>query len=196
MPDTRPLTGGAPLLRRPEPVRAAGTHRTPSAPRAQDEVQRPEHLARTLHRLPLRGRRLRIRARTSVGRAASQGPQPRGKGYSGPSAPRGWDARPGRGRAVAPRRESAGTSGLVAVVARAGGEGAGSGSHLALLRQALRPGAHLPFPQAKHGMDDAEGSPPRAGRPVELAGCGRLHAAKVGARPCCGPASAMGAPLR
>ena len=33
-------------------------------------------------------------------------------------------------------------------------------------------------------MDDAEGSPPRTGRPLELAGCDRLHTAKVGARAC------------
>jgi hypothetical protein len=46
--------------------------------------------------------------------------------------------------------------------------------------------AHLPLPQAEHGMDDAEGSPPRTGRPLELAGCGRLHTAKFGARLCCG----------
>jgi hypothetical protein len=59
-----------------------------------------------------------------------------------------------------------------------------------------RPGTHLALPQAEHGMDDAEGSPPRTGRPLELAGCGRLHTAKVGARPCYGPASAMGALLR
>ena len=69
-------------------------------------------------------------------------------------------------------------------------------SPLALLRQALRPGAHLPLPQAEHGMDHPSGSPPRAGRPVELAGGGRLHAAKVGARACCGPEAAVGAPLR
>jgi DDE superfamily endonuclease len=72
----------------------------------------------------------------------------------------------------------------------------GTAPDLALLRQALRPGTHLPLPQAKHGMDDAEGSPPRTGRPLELAGCGRLHTAKVGARLCCGPASAVGTPLR
>ena len=41
--------------------------------------------------------------------------------------------------------------------------------------------AHLPLAQAEHGMDDAEGSPPRTGRPLELVGCGRLHTAKVGA---------------
>jgi hypothetical protein len=50
-----------------------------------------------------------------------------------------------------------------------------SGSHLALVCAAFRSGAHLSLPQAEHGMDDAEGSPPRTGRPLELAGCGRLH---------------------
>ena len=40
LPDPRPFASGAALLRRPEPVRPAGTRRTPSSPRAQDEVQR------------------------------------------------------------------------------------------------------------------------------------------------------------
>ena len=31
------------------------------------------------------------------------------------------------------------------------------------VRKALRPGTHLPLPQAEHGMDDAEGSSPRTG---------------------------------
>ena len=38
VPDPPPFARGAPLLRRPEPVRPAGTHRTPPSPRAQDEV--------------------------------------------------------------------------------------------------------------------------------------------------------------
>lgn len=59
-----------------------------------------------------------------------------------------------------------------------------------------QPGAHLPLSQTEHGMDDAQGSSPRAGRPLELAGGGRLHAAQVGTRSRCGPASAVGAPLR
>jgi hypothetical protein len=135
-------------------------------------------------------------ARAGVGRAASEGPEPRGAGQSGTPAHRGRHAHPGRGRAVAPRREPAGASGLVAMVARTGGDGAGSGSPLALVREALRPGAHLPLAQAGYGVDYPSGSSPRAGRSVEdVAGCGRLHAAKVGARPCCGPASAVGAPL-
>ena len=41
VPDPRPLAGGAPLLRRPEPLRPAGAHRTPSSPRAEDEVLDP-----------------------------------------------------------------------------------------------------------------------------------------------------------
>jgi hypothetical protein len=53
VPDPRPLARRAPLLRRPEPLGPARTHRTPSAPRAQDEVLGPEHLARTLRRASL-----------------------------------------------------------------------------------------------------------------------------------------------
>src|SRR5215210_406803 len=54
------------------------------------------------------------------------------------------------------------------MVARAGEDEAGSGSHLALVCAAFRSGAYLPLPQAEHGMDDAEGAPPRAGRPVDV----------------------------
>ena len=114
-------------------------------------------------------------------RAAPEGPKPRSKGHSGIPAHRGRHAHPGRGRAVAPRRKAAGASGLVAVVARAGGDGTGSGSHLALVCAAFRSGAHLSLPQAEHGMDDAEGSLPRAGRPVDVAGCGRFRPTQVGA---------------
>src|SRR5919112_6338793 len=67
VPDPRPLARRAPLLRRPEPVRPARTHRTPSSPRAEDEVLRCCHLARALSRASLRGGRLRLRARAGVG---------------------------------------------------------------------------------------------------------------------------------
>ena len=137
-----------------------------------------------------------MRARTGVGRAAPEGPQPRRKGHSGTPADRGRHAHPGGGRASAPGRESEGAEGLVAVVARAGGDGAGPRSHLALLRKTLRPGAHLPLPQAEYGVDYPSGSSPRAGRPLELAYLGRLYTAKVGARACRGPQVAVGAALR
>jgi hypothetical protein len=196
MPDPRPLAGGAALLRRPWPVRPAGAHRTPPAPPTEDEVLRSEYLARALGRTPLQGCRLLSRARTSVGRATPQGPQPRGTRHSGTPAHRGRHAHPGRGRASAPGREEARAKGFVAMVARAEGDSAGSGSHLALIRHALRPGAHLALPQAEHGVDYPSGSSPRVSRPVELAGGGCLRAAKVSARERSGPASAVGAPLR
>jgi hypothetical protein len=82
-------------------------------------------------------------------RATSQSPQPRGARQPGTPAHRRRHAYPGRGRASAPGRESAGAKGFVAVVARAAGDSAGSRSHLALLRRALRPGAYLPLPQAE-----------------------------------------------
>ena len=82
------------------------------------------------------------------------------------------------------------------LVARSRGNGAGSGPYLALVCAAFRSGAHLPLPQAEHGMDDAEGSPPRAGRPMDVAGCGRFRPTQVGAHVRCGPAAAVGAPLR
>jgi hypothetical protein len=64
-----------------------------------------------------------------------------------------WSGRsgPGGGRAASTRREAARAEGFVAVVARAGGDGARPGSPLARLRQALRAGAHLPLPQAGMG---------------------------------------------
>ena len=109
-----------------------------------------------------------------------------------------WSARsrPGRGRAPAPRRESAQAEGFVAVVARSGGDETGSGSHLAFVCAAFRSGAHLPFPQAEHGMDDTEGAPSRAGRPVDVASCSCVYAAAVGTHMRCGPAAAVGAALR
>jgi hypothetical protein len=127
-------------------------------------------------------------------RAAPEGPKPRSKGHAGIPAHRVRDAHPGR--APAPGREAARASRVVAVVARPGGDDAGPGSHLALLRQAFRPGAHLPLPQTEHGMDHLSGKTPRTGRPVELAGRGRLHTQLRLARPRCGPEAAAGETLR
>ena len=45
LPDTHPLARRSALLRRPEPLGPAGTHRTPPSSRAEDEVLRSEHLA-------------------------------------------------------------------------------------------------------------------------------------------------------
>ena len=109
-----------------------------------------------------------MRARTGVGRAAPEGPQPRRKGHSMTPADRGRHAHPGGGRAPAPGREEAGAEGFVAVVGRAGGDGAGPRSHLALLRKTL----HLSTPSASSSrvwMDGPSGSSPRAGRPLDLA---------------------------
>ncbi len=47
MPDARPLAGGSLLPCRPESRRTTRPHRTPASPRTEDEVLRPEHLART-----------------------------------------------------------------------------------------------------------------------------------------------------
>src|SRR5215208_7124154 len=52
-----------------------------------------------------------MRARTSMGRAAPKGPQPRRKGHSGTPAHRGRHAHPSRGRASAPGRKAARASG-------------------------------------------------------------------------------------
>jgi hypothetical protein len=45
-------------------------------------------------------------------------------------------------------------------------------------------------------MDDAEGAPPRAGGPLDVAGGGRFHPAQAGASARGGSAATLGAPLR
>jgi hypothetical protein len=89
-------------------------------------------------------------------------------GLAGPSAATGRPRRHGpkmkcNDPGTWPEPSAEHVSRFVAVVARPAGDGAGPRSHLARLRQALRSGAHLPLPQAEHGMDDASGAPPRAG---------------------------------
>ena len=64
------------------------------------------------------------------------------------------------------------------------------------LRQAFRPGAHLPLFQADFGMDYAERAPPRAGGPVDVVGFGRFHPAEAGEGMRCGPQATVGASLR
>ena len=92
VPDPRPLAGGAQLLRRPEPLRTARAHRTPASSRTEDEVLGSEHLARTLRRARMRGRRLRDRARAGVGGAAPEGRVPRRDGEAGVPC-RSWSGR-------------------------------------------------------------------------------------------------------
>ena len=115
---------------------------------------------------------------------------------AGSLAHSGRDGHLGGGRTAAERREAARAACPVTVVTRAGRDGAEFGSNLALLRQALRPGAHLPLLQAEHGMDHAEGAPPRAGRSMDVAGFGSFHPAEAGAGVRCGPKATVGAPLR
>jgi hypothetical protein len=64
------------------------------------------------------------------------------------------------------------------------------------LRQALRSRAHLALPQAEHGMDHAKGALPRAGRPLDVVGGGRIYPAEAGTSVGCGSEAALGAPLR
>src|SRR5215210_1252072 len=118
-----------------------------------------------------------VRVRAWAKMHPKEGSESRGAGQPRATAHRGRHARAGGGRAPAPRREAPRAPRAVAMVARAGGEGAGPRSSLALLRQALRPGAHLPLSQAGHGVDDTQSAQPRASRPVDVAGIGRVHAA-------------------
>jgi hypothetical protein len=70
------------------------------------------------------------------------------------------------------------------------------GFHLARLRPPVRSGAHVPLPQTGLGMDDASGAPPRAGRPLDVAGGGRFRPAQTGAGERGGSAAALGASLQ
>ena len=54
------------------------------------------------------------------------------------------------------------------------------GPRLAGLYPPLRPGAHHPVRQADPRLDDPASPPARAGRPLDLAGAGRLHPAAPG----------------
>jgi hypothetical protein len=95
-----------------------------------------------------------------------------------------------------PRGEASRTAGFVAVVGWPRGERAGSELALACLREALRPGTHLPLPQADVRMDQPPVSSPRAGRSVDVAGGGGLHAAAPGESERGGHEAAVGEALR
>ncbi len=107
MPDPRPSAGGSLLLRRSEPRRPAGPHRTAAPPRAEDEVQGPEDLARPLRGVRVRGRRLRGGARARLVGAAPEGAGPRRSRQPRPRPDRARHAGFGGGGAAAPRREAA-----------------------------------------------------------------------------------------
>ena len=67
----RPFASGSAQKQRPESRRRTRSHRTAASPRSEDEMQGPEHLARTFHAVHMRGRRLRavhVRAFSKVGR--------------------------------------------------------------------------------------------------------------------------------
>src|SRR5215210_1791661 len=82
------------------------------------------------------------------------------------------------------------------MVGRIGGDRSGDGIALARLRQAIRPGTHLPLPQANVRMEQPPVSSPRAGRSVELAGGGSLHTVALGESQRFGHEAAMGEALR
>jgi hypothetical protein len=66
---------------------------------------------------------------------------------------------------------------------------------LADVRSALRPGAHLPLPQADARVDHPSGAPSGAGRPLDVAGARRVCAAVPGAPVRGGSAASLEAPL-
>lgn len=94
------------------------------------------------------------------------------------------------------RRETARAAGFVVVVGWPRGDGAGSGLALARLRETLRPGTHLPLPQANVRMEQPTVSPPRAGGPMDVAGGGGFHAVTPGAIERGGHEVAVGETLR
>ncbi len=114
--DPRPFACRRPFLRRSEPRRPTCPHLQAASPRAEDEVQRPKHLARTFYGVRMRGRRLRSGASARLGEDASQGPGARRPGQPRAFAYRGRDAGVGRGRAAASRQEVARAEKAVVVV--------------------------------------------------------------------------------
>src|SRR5215211_4878330 len=133
-------------------------------------------MARALRRAPLRGSWLWGGARTSLGEAPSQNPGPLDS--RNPSAP---THRPGHPRAgggfsaAASYPRAAQAMAVVGWLWRAGPR-----SPLARLRPQIRPGAHLPLPQTDLGVDRPASASSGAGRPLELADLGGIHAAAPG----------------
>src|SRR5215218_4043208 len=178
-----------PVLRRPATSGALTQRRSATPPRRQVQLRRPDHLAHP-HRHPdLSGRPVRQRDRGGLERAASQTaatPRPRQ-----PRTPTD------RARHYPPRlgRASPGphppTQGAVAVVVRP--RRARPGPGLAGLHPPVRPGTHRQVCQADPRLDDPTAAPSRAGRPVDLAGAGRLHPAAPGPRGRRGCPTALGA---
>jgi hypothetical protein len=126
-----------------------------------------------------------------MGRAASQ--------TAAPPRPRHPPAATDRARHHHPRagpacpRPHAPAQGAMAVVGRPCGLRAGSGLGLARVHSQVRPGAHRPVRQADARLDDAQAEASRAGRPLDLAGAGRLRPAAPGPPGRRRPAAAVGA---
>src|SRR5918996_96463 len=107
------------------------------------------------------------------------------------TADRAWHRHPRPGR-TGPRADPA-AQGAVAVVGRPRGLAAGPRPGLAGVHPHVRPRAYRPVRQADPRLDHPSSPPPRAGRPLDLAGAGHLRPAAPGPRRRRRPAPAVGA---
>jgi hypothetical protein len=166
-------------------------HGPAAPPRRQVQLRRPGHLAGP-DRNPCPPRRpVRHRHRRLLDRAAPQAaapPRPRQPRTAADRA-RHRHPRPGRTgpRAYPPAQ------GAVAVVGGPRGLAAGSRPGLAGVYPQVRPGTHRPVRQADPRLGHPASPPPRAGRPLDLAGAGRLRPAAPCPRLRWRPAPAVGA---
>src|SRR5205085_9247024 len=70
--------------------------------------------------------------------------------------------------------------------------GAGRTAAVPRVPAPLRPGTHLPLPQADPRLDPPPAAPPRPGRPMDLPDHRRLHPVASGPTPRRGPAPPLG----
>ena len=178
------------LLRRPATSGAFAQGRPAAPPRGQVRLRRPDHLADPERQAGLPGRPVRHRDRAGLGWAASQ---------SSSAIPA--TAPVGRGRSCAAPSSASRSSASPPAPARRRCCGCG-GPAPAQLDLDLAWRAYVRrfdlehtfrFCQADPRLDHPAPSAPRAGRPLDLAGAGRLHPAAPGPRHRRRPAAAVGA---
>ena len=156
-------------------------------------MQGPEHVAQARCGAPRSEPRLRDRACQGVAGASPENAAGRRALRKRECGRGGGHGCSGGGGAAATRRETPQAEGAVAVVARRGRPG--PRPPLASLLPALRRGALRQVPERDSRLDGAEGSTPRAGRPLDLAGLDRLRSARVDQGRRRGPSPAPGEAL-
>src|ERR671911_3228311 len=124
-----------------------------------------------------------------VGGATSKAAAPPGSRLPRATPDRAWHHHPRASRTGS--RPHAPTQGAVAVVGRPRHPRPGPG--LARVHPPVRPGTLRPLRQTDPRVDHPAPAHARAGRPLDLAGAGRLHPAAPGPRDRRRPAAAVGA---